>query len=330
MNKLSRRHFCQVASIVSAGAIAIPAANRIVNAQGSEENEILKIFNQLPGQKSIKIQTIKNNVQRDIALNPEISLFCGSSFKVYVLTEFLRQMEAGKVKLTDKLVVSDELRSLSSPVFAELSGETTALIALEAMMMHSDNTATDILMKYVTPQAVRTFIKDIGLQYTKIPDSTRIFFSYLVGADNGTDLGWQRVSEIIDSQQEILGRKIINEQQTMISTPSDFVSFYSRALQGEFFKKPQTLAEFKRILSLPAILTQFIPEGAFGYVKGGSINFPPQYALSIAGGVRFSNNHWAYYSFLINWEENNSQEIAKTQNLFLEAISQTLRSIVKF
>lgn len=325
MSKFSRRRFCQVVSVVTGGTIFYPLTINAVNSQRDEEKEILTIFEQLPGQKAMKVQTLKNNTLWNVKLNENLPLFCASSFKVYVLAEFLRQMEDGKVQLTDKLVVSDEMRSPSSSVFEELSGNTTALIALEAMIMHSDNTATDLLLRHLSPEAVRAFIQEIGLDNTFIPDSTRIFFSYLLGADNNTDLGWKKISEAINSQELKTSRTIINNQQTMISTPANFVSFYSRALEGEFFKKSETLMEFKRILALPSILGQFIPDGAFGYVKGGSINFPPQFALSVAGGVRFSNNHWAYYSFLINWDDKVSKSPSEIQNNFAEAIAEILK-----
>jgi len=84
---------------------------------------------------------------------------------------------------------------LSSPVFGGVSGKTTALIALEAMMMHSDNTATDLIMAYVTPLAVREFIAEIDLTNTLIPDSISVMFSYLLGAKNGEDWGWEKINQ---------------------------------------------------------------------------------------------------------------------------------------
>jgi beta-lactamase class A len=77
-------------------------------------------------------------------LNPSQPLFCGSSFKVYVLAEFLRQLESGKVSLQEQLPVNDSVRFLSSLVLENVSGTIPASVALEAMIMHSDNTATDM------------------------------------------------------------------------------------------------------------------------------------------------------------------------------------------
>ncbi|BAQ64847.1 serine hydrolase [Geminocystis sp. NIES-3709] len=325
--KLSRRYFAQILGISGLATTFYPLATKAVNNSQDLQTKIINLFSSLPGQKAMEVLAIKNNTSWKVSLNPEMSLFCGSSFKVYVLTEFLRQMEAGKVTFTDKLSIDDNVRTLSSPVFEELSGKTTALIALEAMMMHSDNTATDMILHHINPEKVRQLIEEIGLKNTIIPDSTRIFFSYLLGADNNIDLGWQKISQEINNLKNPT-RNIINNRQTMMSSPQDFVNFYAEALQGKFFQKSETLTEFKRILSLPNIINKFIPEGALGYVKGGSISFTPQYALSIAGGVRFSENHWAYYSFLINWDDSTDKLEPEIANSFLKSISQTMTLVM--
>ncbi|MGY6530214.1 MAG: serine hydrolase [Cyanobacterium sp.] len=322
--KLSRRNFGQILGLTGLATIAYPKVIKSVNNPQNLPDKIIDLFSHLPGEKAINILIVKNDLSEEVSLNSTMPLFCGSSFKVYVLTEFLRQMEMGEVSLNDQILIDDSIRTLSSPVFSDLSGKTTASVALEAMMMHSDNTATDALLNYVKVENVRQLIEEIGLENTIIPDNTRIFFSYLLGAENGEDLGWQEVSEAIDNPISVT-RNIINNQQTMLSSPADFVKFYQSALQGQFFQKSETLTLFKRILTLPKILDTFIPQGALGYVKGGSISFNPQYALSLAGGVSFSNNHWAYYSFLLNWNDETGKLETQIGNDFLQAIAESLQ-----
>ncbi|MGI0480062.1 serine hydrolase [Geminocystis sp. CENA526] len=324
--KLSRRNFAQILGITGLATMAYPLPTKSVNNHQNLPDKIINLFSSFPGQKAINILVVKNNLSEEISLNYTMPLFCGSSFKVYILTEFLRQMEIGKASLNDKILIDDNIRTLSSPVFSELSGKTTTSVALEAMMMHSDNTATDALLNYIKVEKVRQLIQEIGLVNTIIPDNTRIFFSYLLGAENGTDLGWKGVSEAIENPINTK-RNIINNQQTMVSSPADFVKFYQSALQGQFFQKSETLTLFKRILTLPNILNKFIPEGALGYVKGGSISFNPQYALSLAGGVSYSNNHWAYYSFLLNWNDETGKLETKIGNDFIQAIAQSLEML---
>lgn len=199
-------------------------------------------------------------------------------------------MEEGKVNFDEELVINDDVRVLSSPVFGGVSGKTTALIALEAMMMHSDNTATDLIMAYVTPQAVREFIAEIGLTNTLIPDSISVMFSYVLGAKNGEDWGWEKINQEMNSPN-LPARSIINQEQSSIASSTDFVNFYSRALQGEFFKQEETLTEFKRILRLPAILDKFIPSEAIGYVKGEASIYNPNTLYVWQGELIFLQIH---------------------------------------
>ncbi|AFZ52303.1 serine hydrolase [Cyanobacterium aponinum] len=333
MVKWFRRDFLSILTLASAGTFFTPMISKAINSDDLEA-KIFPLFTNLPGKSTMKIKAVSQGNSMDVSLNSDIPLFCGSSFKVFVLTVFLRQMEEGKVNFEEELVINDEMRVLSSPVFGGVSGKTTALIALEAMMMHSDNTATDLIMAYVTPQAVREFIAEIGLANTLIPDSISVMFSYLLGAKNGEDWGWEKINQEMNSPN-LPARSIINQEQSSITegaaTPSasstDFVNFYSRALQGEFFKQEETLTEFKRILRLPAILDKFIPSGAIGYVKGGSIDLQPQYALCLAGGVNFSADTWAYYSFMINWEDSTGKETANISSNFLNSVKASLKII---
>lgn len=328
-----RRDFISGLGLATAGAVLTPIISKASNSKDLEA-KILPLFTNLSGKSTLKIHAVSQSESINVSLNSNIPLFCGSSFKVYVLTVFLRQMEEGKVSFDDVLMVNDQVRVLSSPVFGGLSGKTTALIALEAMMMHSDNTATDLIMSLVTPQAVRDFIAEIGLKQTLIPNSISVMFSYLLGAKNGEDWGWEKINQEMNNSN-LQTRSILPQEQSAIAeganmtiaSSDDFVDFYTLALQGKFFQKEDTLRDFKRILRLPDILDRFIPSGAIGYVKGGSIDLQPQYALCLAGGVRFSADTWAYYSFMINWDDATGKQMPTISNNFLNSVKNSLKFI---
>ncbi|MEI9865094.1 MAG: hypothetical protein WDN00_11205 [Limisphaerales bacterium] len=60
-------------------------------------------------------------------------------------------------------------------------------------------------------------------------------------------LTWERLLEVI---QGPVVNPFFNTVETLASSADDFVSYYSRALQGEFFQHNETLNEFRRILTL--------------------------------------------------------------------------------
>ena len=55
---------------------------------------------------------------------PDRLLFVGSAVKTFILTEYLRGVEAGHLSLDQQLAIDDHVRSLSSPVFLNLTGWT--------------------------------------------------------------------------------------------------------------------------------------------------------------------------------------------------------------
>jgi Beta-lactamase enzyme family len=61
------------------------------------------------------------------------------------------------------------------------------------MIAHSDNTAPDIATEKVGADRLRAFIAEAGLSSIRIPESTRLFRSYILGAAAGVDLGWPGV-----------------------------------------------------------------------------------------------------------------------------------------
>jgi beta-lactamase class A len=85
--------------------------------------------------------------------------------------------------------VNDRVRTSDSAVLLSLTGTTPARSILEALITHSDDTATDIALLHVGPNRVRSFIAAARLRATLIPDSTRRFFSHNVGAPLGVDIG---------------------------------------------------------------------------------------------------------------------------------------------
>lgn len=80
--------------------------------------------------------------------NADQRLAIASTFKLYVLGELGRQVQAGTVGWDDRLVVSDTLRSMPSGDYAFAASGTRVSVRdlAEAMIWKSDNTATDHLI----------------------------------------------------------------------------------------------------------------------------------------------------------------------------------------
>jgi beta-lactamase class A len=287
--------------------------------------QLLEGFLSLPGTKSAQIDIDAPRHSSRIAHDPDALLFCGSCFKTFVLATYLQEVEAGHLSESEQINIDDGIRSIGGEVFDFLTGTTSASIVLEAMIAHSDNTATDAAMARVGADKVRAFLSKSGLTRVRIPDSTRRFFSYLAGYPVGTDMGWAGIQAMKANQNGRPTRPAINDQQTMICPASDFVSYYKRALAGQFFQKKETLTEFKRIQAMADAIALVVPADTPAYLKGGSISWGGFYCLATAGQMIVDGTR-VTFCLNLNWTDRDGKEAVVTA-AYKQEVAELLRQI---
>jgi beta-lactamase class A len=269
---------------LAASALAAPALVGRARAQGGGHVQAaIDRFAKLPATASGLVIADHPTAPWRAASDPDTRLFVGSAVKTFMLAQFLRDVEAGRLSEDKQMAVDDAVRSPSSPVFLNLSGTTTARSVLEAMIAHSDNTATDITLAAVGPAQVRALIAQAGLSQTQIPDSTRRMISYFAGAPEGVDLGWEGAMRAAKDGPAATPRSPMNDKQAMISTAAEMVRWYQQALRGTFFTTPETLVEFKRIQSMADAIARVVPSDTVAFAKGGSIDWLDFHCVAFAG-----------------------------------------------
>jgi beta-lactamase class A len=323
---MHRRSFGTLTLAALAGVEAVRPAS--AHDASSELDTQLQRFKAFPGTTSFRIDV---GDERVASRSAGRQLFVASAIKTFILCQYLRDVEAGRISEDDQLVVDDSIRTSDSPVLLNLTGTTQGRAILEAMITHSDNTATDIALLHVGPDRVRSLIAEAGLRATLIPDSTRRFTSYNVGAPLGSDIGWAGVQQF-EAAQRTPGppRQPLNDQVTLASSASDLVSYYKRAMAGTFFTEPATLTELKRI----QLSNTFFPDDTIGYAKGGSaelVSDSPTVAdfhvLAYAGQM-VVNATTVTFCFVVNWisTEPDSTSVAFTP-AFGEVVKGCLEAI---
>lgn len=297
------------------------------------EAEIRKAFEDLPGRKAFKIWAPPSEDAPEFVaeLHSNQRLFSASANKALILCERLRQLDSPDVEerlVAHELDLGVNVWSLGSPVFLtdRLIGLVSERTAMEAMITHSDNTATDMILGEATAANVRKFIAAIGLKNTMIPDSTRALSAYLFGAPNYKTISWE---ELLSFAGKPFVHPVLNDVETLASSASDLVSFYARALQGHFFAHQQTLRQFRRILSLGDItyLVPF-PIGISVFGKAGYFDYPGERARCIAAGMYFPDR-WVYLATIINWDaaENDPETVTayfRATRTAIELVQQAL------
>jgi beta-lactamase class A len=337
----SRRGFLKTAAGTATATalplVAAPAASAW--EQKITPEKIVDLFDDLPGDTAFKILAPGADGHKFLAhLNSQKQLFVASAIKTFVLCEALRQAEASlhgdSPDLADvleqkELALDSTVWSFGSPTFfpygppAGLIGTVSERTTMEAMITRSDNTATDMLLNLAGADKVRKFIASAGLKQTRIPDSTRALTGYLFGAPNYLNLTFEELLEVVQNPQV---QPFLNNVETLASSADDFVSYYSRALQGEFFKHKETLNEFRRILTLCDFIYVIpVPLGVSAYAKSGNADTPNFHARSFAGGM-FVSGHWVYFAFIINWYAP-SPDDPETVERFFSAIHQALKGL---
>jgi beta-lactamase class A len=293
---------------------------------GGLAQTIVERFEELPGHKAVKVWAPGGAGKSEFVaqLNPRQRMFTASTNKALILCERLRQLDSSGVAETvadHELALNEDIFSPGSTIFdpPKLTGIVSERTAMEAMILHSDNTATDMVLRPAGAAKVRKFVASIGLSATSIAESTRAFAAYLLGAPNYLTISWDELLAIASSP---LAHPLLNDVETLASSPADLVSFFSRALQGKFFSHHETLEEFRRLLSLGDInyLVRF-PLGISSFGKAGYADMPGFHARSIAGGLYFPNR-WVYFSFVINWDSEEGSD-PSTVEAFYSAIRQT-------
>ncbi len=264
-------------------------------------------------------------------------LFVGSAVKTFILAQYLRAVEAGRLKEDGLCVIDDNLRSFSSPVFGDrqlkdkpepdlaLTGKTLARNVLEARIAHSDNTATDVALAAANVEDVRKLIAEAGLTTVRVPTSTRRLFAYLAsGVDK--DVSWSELQRLLDKPTN--PQPAINQVQSMVGSAVDMVRWYQNALSGKYFKQQSTLVEFKRIQAMADALVHVVPADTMAYGKGGSINWNKFHCFSLPGQMMVHARTPVTFCFTINWT-GPEESLDPTFKSYVAAVADVLAASAK-
>jgi beta-lactamase class A len=122
-------------------------------------------------------------------------------------------------------------------------------------------------------------------------------------------------------------RPAINDTQSMMGTAEVFVDYYRRALQGEFFTKPESLTEFRRIQAMADAIANVMPPNIPTYAKGGSIDWNGFYAVSLPGQA-WVGSVPVGFCFTLNWNRKDGDMDAMMPKLRV-AVKETMAAVVK-
>lgn len=134
------------------------------------------------------IVIINQSTQDSLEINPDMVFPAASMIKVPIMYEIMRQVAAGIIDLDDSLIVTNEDRVGGAGILHELRPDITMTIKelVLLMIIISDNTATNMLLKLIGMDGVNHTMTNLGLKSTVVRRQMMDFDAARAGKENDT------------------------------------------------------------------------------------------------------------------------------------------------
>ncbi len=210
-------------------------ANRALDEGGSRPERVTPdslpgaledVARRLNGVAGIGVRSTWDGLE--IYHNPDRPFPTASVFKIPVLLELLLQAEEGRLRLDERVVVSEELKSPGSGVLKELSSSPALSISDLAMLMIiiSDNSATDILVERLGRESINARLQSWGLEVTRVPLTCRQMLFDLAGRPEGpfTDAARIEVERALRLRERKFAGRAYADTGNNVTTPREMVA----------------------------------------------------------------------------------------------------------
>src|SRR5690349_24292111 len=139
-----------------------------VQAQTSLDDQVKPIVASFKGKVSLFAKNLDTG--ETYGLNPDERVRTASTIKIAVMIEAFARVAEGKAKWTDELVLTKAARYSGSGILPELGDglKLTLQDCVRLMMLLSDNTATNMVLDYLTTDAVNERMSSLGFKDTRI------------------------------------------------------------------------------------------------------------------------------------------------------------------
>ena len=170
------------------------------------------------------------------SLNGDELFPTASVFKVPVIVELYRQVEAGAVSLDEKVALREEDKVPGSGILKELSpGLMVTLCDLVSLMMIlSDNTATDLLVEKVGMENVNANLRRLGLEKTRVVADCRDILFDLIGLNDLPDE--EKTVDLFREKargEPIGGSWSLGVEENDVTTPNEMLRLMEMIVEGE-------------------------------------------------------------------------------------------------
>ncbi len=162
--------------LLAAASLALSLGVAPSGAQGTLQSSVTNALNALSAKSSLYAKHLPPG--RTIEVRADLPMNTLSVIKIAVMLQAFRDVEGGKLKLTDRyLIRPEDLRRGSGLIQTFDAGlNPTYRDLIEQMIITSDNTATDIMIRTVGLARVNTMLAQLGFRETRLNRTTGDLF----------------------------------------------------------------------------------------------------------------------------------------------------------
>jgi beta-lactamase class A len=158
--------------LLAASSLAAAQTGSVASARaataGSLDSAVKKELGSFKGTVSIFAKNLETGETYSLGADDRVRT--ASTIKIAVMVEAFARVAEGKAKWTDELVLTKAARFAGSGVLPELADglRLTLRDAVNLMMVISDNTATNLVLDYLSTDAVNARMDSLGFKEIRI------------------------------------------------------------------------------------------------------------------------------------------------------------------
>jgi beta-lactamase class A len=175
------------------------------------KTEIVKISKEVKGQFGFYMRHVESG--KEIAIDADKIFPLGSVFKIPLMVEVFRQVDAGLITMDEKIKLESRNMCIGSGILQYLTPglELTVRDLLTLMIVATDNTASEMLWKRVGIQSVTMLIRALGLAKTSIYLPWREGFLLTMGKGPFRDMASVEAARIWKGMPDMERMKVLND-----------------------------------------------------------------------------------------------------------------------
>jgi beta-lactamase class A len=240
---MRRRALCMplLLCLLSLSAYGQESQSAGTSAQLSRlRSRLQELSDAFPGVIGVAVRDIKTG--EEVSIDGDRPFPMASVYKVPIMVEVFRQIEAKKFSLDDRIELGDEHRTLGSGVLTLLSNglKPTVKDLITLMIVLSDNEATDILLKKVGTENVTATMRSMGLNNVRVDRTTfeliRDYLGFMDETARGKTykeiIAMTRTRQITPEKQAEAEREFAKVMKD-VSSPRDMALLLEKIYKGE-------------------------------------------------------------------------------------------------